>query len=181
MARGLQSAGRAWFSSAGRGAVLVLRRSESRVYKCRDKRRVTGGGAASTQRFHEPRLCPAAAASTLPGGYPAVTRRSRSLPLPGGYPGGYAAVQLARTQWLALFVLYARRYRASVMAGGRSHGRASGRASGRRACVRPSLRSSTSRRSKNVIAHWQSSWTSRGRRSPRDDAANSYRTDAPCH
>ena len=105
---------------------------------------------------------PVCARQQQPAPSPAVTRRSRSLPLPGGYPGGYAAVQLARTQWLALFVLYARRYRASVMAGGRSHGRASGRASGRRACVRPSLRSPA--RSARPRVEWSPiGWRARAR------------------
>lgn len=128
MARGLQSAGRAWFSSAGRGAVLVLRRSESRVYKCRDQRRVTGGGAASTQRFHETRLCPAAAASTLPGGYPAVqvAPSPRRLPrrLRGGPTRSHAVARAVRTLCSAL--------------SRQRHGRRSvPRSRERPACVRP--------------------------------------------
>ena len=179
MARGLQSAGRAWFSSAGRGAVLVLRRSESRVYKCRDKRRVTGGGAASTQRFHEPRLCPAAAASTLPGGYLAVqvAPSPRRLPrrLRGGPTRSHAVARAVRTLCSAL----SRQQR--VMAGGRSHGRASGRASGRRACVRPSLRSSTSRRSKNVIAPLAIARVEALERHRSAKQLLQNNLDAPCH
>ena len=132
MARGLQSAGRAWFSSAGRGAVLVLRRSESRVYKCRDKRRVTGGGAASTQRFHEPRLCPAAAASTLPGGYPAVqvAPSPRRLPrrLRGGPTRSHAVARAVRTLCSAL---------SRQRHGRRSVPRSRERSRERPACVRP--------------------------------------------